>query len=250
MNLEELKAEIENLGKEDWRELLMWTVGPERDRREAYPAIEAERLATAKAIWQANESLKPKFVLAEEEQPTPEKLTKTALVGVYPAYKDPENPWEIYPLGSIVSHKREVYRKDDLDNSKSNKAPDERGSGWNVVTEELLDRLKDEKARQEAEDAAPNEAEVEDTSGPLEPTVRLSDEDIRDFRHGTNYKENDYVRKYNVVYSVLEDHQADREKLPADNPDLYKRLYEEEPEPSPTEAGQEAEETVQAPYAE
>lgn len=238
MRLEELEAEIENLGRDDWRSLLMWVVGPERDRREAYPAIEAERLATAKAIWTASADLKPDFVMADEEQPKPEEVTRSALVDAYPAYKSPTNPWEIYPLGAVVSHEGEVYRKDYLDNSKANKAPNERDSGWSIVTYEFLNVLQDEEDQRERmghRQEGSDESVVTSTSGPLEPTVQIADESIRNFRHGTNYKVNEYVRKDRVVYSVLEDHQADREKAPADTPELYKRLYKEDSEPSATE---------------
>lgn len=236
MSVENLRAEVENLGREEWQDFLAWAVTEERSRRETFLVMEDERVATAKALWEANADLKPDFVSREDEQPKPEKLTKTALVELYPPYKEPKNPWEIYPLGSLVSHKREVYRKDSVDNSKGNKPPHANSSGWTAVTDEILAGFKEDEAVQ-----VENGEEVDDG--------------VKDFRHNSNLEEGGLVRKDHVVYRVSEDHKANRNKPPADNPDQYERLYdetkaEEETGPEPSEAGQEAEETVQAPYAE
>ena len=139
MDIENLKEEIGNLGHEQWKTLLSWVVMDERSRRDSAEALEKERVATAKAIWEAKPDLKPDFVLADGELPEPEKETKTALVEVYPTYKTPANPWEVYPLGAMVSNKREVYRKDRVNTAKREIPPSEEGSGWTAVTEDILE---------------------------------------------------------------------------------------------------------------
>ena len=157
MSVESLKEDIGNLGQEQWKALLSWVVMDERSRRDSAEALEKERVATAKAIWEAKPDLKPDFVPADGDLPEPERETKTALVEVYPTYKTPANPWEVYPLGAMVSNKREVYRKDRVNTAKREIPPSEEGSGWTAITEDILETRRQEKLQAQVEADAEEE---------------------------------------------------------------------------------------------
>lgn len=130
--MDDLKTQVEALAPEQWGEFLGWVVGPERNRRNALPAVEAAQAEIMAEVWEAQPDLKPAYVGTVD----PDTPTLDALLAQLPAWVQPTSKASAYPPASLVKHLGKAWR-----NRRRGLNAAEPGtpfSGWEDVTSDLL----------------------------------------------------------------------------------------------------------------
>lgn len=130
--MDDLKKQVMELAPDAWEEFIGWVVGPERDRRNALPAVEAAEAEIMAEVWEAQPDLKPAYVgTVDSETPTLD-----ALLAQLPPWVQPTNKTTAYPHASLVKHKGKAQRN--RRRGLNSAEPGTPFSGWEDVTADLL----------------------------------------------------------------------------------------------------------------
>lgn len=130
--METLKQQIRGLDTPDWHDLLSWIVGPEKQRRDAAPVVEAAQAEIMAEVWEVQPDLKPKFVGTVD----PETPTLDALLAQLPEWVQPTSKASAYPPASLVKRKGRAWRN--RRRGLNSNEPGTPFSGWEDVTDEFL----------------------------------------------------------------------------------------------------------------
>lgn len=207
--MDDLKQQVMELAPEAWEAFIGWVVGPERDRRNAMPAVEAAQAEIMAEVWEAQPELKPAFVgTVDSETPTLD-----ALLAQLPAWVQPTSRASAYPPASLVKHLGKAWRN--RRRGLNSAEPGTPFSGWEDVTDDLLKPVPVQDGN--AEDAPttdapglitePAEPEPEPEAPKPEPEVSPAPE-LREWKAGEWYSKGESVRVGNVAYTSLKLHKA------------------------------------------
>lgn len=102
MTVQELQDQIQNLDDAEFQELLAWVVTPERERRQAQPAIEQAQADIVTELQDAGKLEKPEVATEEEAKVSADTV---------PEWRDPGVDHSLmYRYGDVVRHDGKLVR--------------------------------------------------------------------------------------------------------------------------------------------
>lgn len=102
MNVAELQEKIKQLNDAEFQELLSWVVTPERERREAQPAIDKAQADIVTELQESGKLEKPEAVTEDEAK---------ADVDAVPEWQDPGTDHSrMYHYGDVVRYEGKLVR--------------------------------------------------------------------------------------------------------------------------------------------
>ena len=130
-----LQDTIQTLTDSEFRDLKVWIVTTETDRRAALPQIEEAQAQLVEELWEAKPELKPEAGTVDITPAT----TAAELIAQVQPWEQPATPIDGYPRQVLTARNNRVWRNRRPGNMKT---PGEPFSGWEDVTDDYL-RLAD-----------------------------------------------------------------------------------------------------------
>lgn len=203
MTVEELQDQIQQLDDAEFQELLSWVVTPERERREAQPAIEQAQADIVTELQDAGKLEKPEAATEEQAKGDAAQV---------PEWRDPGTDHSrMYHYGDVVRFEGKLVRSTHQGlNSWEPGTLGFDGRIWEVIEEPDTTETSDESETSEAEETEePETAEQPDTPA-WQPGIAVNP--------GQKYTHN------GNTYEVIQAHTTQAGWEPSAVPALWKKL--------------------------